>query len=181
MRTRRTVTVLATTAAALLVGASPALAEPGEGQGNSDWGQVASNTAQLDTSHSTTDDGEGAKGGGMGQHARSTQGANNNGGFTAQDLDGDGDGGNAFNIEFNTDSDGDGDNGRAGVGNATRSAPHNEECTCDGGNGQHALNNADAAETLDPVTGDLTTTAGGDAPDVSDELREGTSADESDE
>ena len=179
MRTRRTTTVLIVTSAALLLG-SPASAEPGEGQGNSDWGQVASNTAQLDTSHSTTDDGEDANGGGMGQHSRSTEGANQQGGFTAQDLDGDGDGGNAFGIEFNTDSDGDGDSGRLGVGNATRSEPHNEECTCDGGNGRHALNNADAAETLDPVTGDLTTTAGGTAPDSSDELREGTSAEGSD-
>ena len=181
MRTSRVATVLAATAAALLIGASPALAEPGEGQGNSDWGQVASNTAQLDTSHSTTDDGDDANCGGMGQHSRSTPGADEQGGFAATDTDGDGDGGNAFNIEFNTDSDGDGDSGRLGVGNATRSAPHNEECTCDGGNGQHALNNADAAVALDPVTGDLTTTAGGDAPDVSAELREGTSADESDD
>ena len=154
---------------------SPAYAEPGEGQGNSDWGQVASNTAQLDTSHSTTDDGDDANGGGMGQHSRSTEAANINGGFTAQDTDGDGDGGNAFDIEFNVKEDGE-DAGRLGVGNATRSAPHNEECTCDGGNGQHALNNAEAAATLDPVTGDLTETAGGTAPDFQDELEEGTSA-----
>jgi hypothetical protein len=168
MRARRPLTVLAIVASASLLGA-PAYAAPGEGQGNSDWGKVASNTAQLDTSHSTTDDGDDANGGGMGQHARSTQGANNNGGFAAQDLDGDGDGGNGFGIEFNTDG------GRLGVGNATRSAPHNEPSPSDGGNGRHATNNAGLAGTLDPVTGDFTENAGGTAPDFSDELREGTS------
>lgn len=172
MRTRRLVTVLAATTAAMLIGPA-ASAEPGEGQGNSDWGTVASNTAQLDTEHSTTDDGDDANGGGMGQHSRSTQGANENGGFAAQDIDGDGDGGNAFNIEFNTDG------GRLGVGNATRSAPHNEDSPSDGGNGRHATNNAALAEVLDPVTGDLTTTAGGDAPDFRDELEDGTSVDDS--
>jgi hypothetical protein len=178
---RRALTVLAIALVGLLIGGSPAFAGPNsDGQGNRDWGTVASNTAQLDTSHSTTDDGEDAKGGGMGQHARSTQGANNNGGFAAQDLDGDGDGGNAFGIEFNTDSDGDGDNGRLGVGNATRSAPHNEDSPSDGGNGRHATNNADAAAILDPVTGDRTTTAGGTAPDFEEQLEEGASTDADD-
>jgi hypothetical protein len=177
MRTlSRASAVVALATGALLI-SSPAAFAAGQGQGNSDWGKVISNTAQLDTSGITTDDGSDAKGGGMGLHARSTQAANNNGGFTEQDTDGDGDGGNAFGIEFNTDSDGDGDNGRLGVGNATRSAPHNEECTCDGGNGRHATNNATASETLNPLNGDLTVNAGGTAPDVSDELREGTSVD----
>lgn len=161
-----------TLALGLFLIGSPAWAAPGEGQGNSDWGQVASNTAQLDTSHSTTDDGDDANGGGMGQHSRSTQGANQQGGFAAEDTDGDGDGGNAFNITFNTDG------GRLGVGNATRSAPHNEPSPSDGGNGRHGTNNADLAAVLDPVTGDLTETAGGTAPDFSDELDEDTSTDE---
>lgn len=172
--------VLAAVFVALLVGAGTASADPNNDDGppgNSDWGTVASNTAQLDTDFAETDTGEDAKGGGMGQHSRSTQAANINGGFAGQDVDGDGDGGNAFGIEFNTDSDGDGDNGRLGVGNATRSAPHNEDSPSDGGQGRHATNNADAAETLNPTNGDLTVNAGGDAPDVSDELREGTSQD----
>ena len=68
-------------------------------------------------------------------------------------------------------------NGRAGVGNATRGAPHFAD-PGDGGQGIHALNNAEAAATLDPVTGDFTENAGGTAPDFSEELFEGTSADE---
>lgn len=178
---KRVFTILAVALAGLLIG-SPAFADPNpDGQGNRDWGKVISNTAQLDTSGITTDDGSDAKGGGMGLHARSTQAANNNGGFTEQDTDGDGDGGNAFGIEFNTDSDGDGDNGRLGVGNATRSAPHNEESPSAGGNGRHATNNVEASATLNPLNGDLTVNAGGTAPDVSDELREGTSKDTSDD
>ena len=158
---KRVFTILAVALAGLLIG-SPAFADPNpDGQGNRDWGTVISNTAQLDTSDITTDDGSDAKGGGMGLHARSTQAANNNGGFTEQDTDGDG------------------DNGRLGVGNATRSAPHNEESPSAGGNGRHATNNVEASATLNPLNGDLTVNAGGTAADVSDELREGTSKDDS--
>lgn len=168
--------VLVATFVALLVGAGSASAAPdSDGEGNRDWGVVASNTAQLDTSHSTTDDGDDANGGGMGQHSRSTAGANQQGGFAAQDTDGDGDGGNGFNIEFNTDG------GRLGVGNATQSPPHNEDSPSDGGNGRHATNNADLASVLDPVTGDFTTNAGGTAPDFEEELEEGASTDGDDE
>jgi hypothetical protein len=166
MRVRRPLTVLAVITTAGLLG-SPASAAPGDA-GNRDWGKVASNTAQLDTSHATADDGSDANGGAMGQHSRSTEAANINGGFAGQDTDGDGDGGNAFGIEFNTDG------GRQGVGNVSSGPPHNTD-PGDGGNGVHAINNANAAGTLDPVTGDLTESAGGTAPDSSDELLEGTS------
>lgn len=116
------------------------------GQLNKCWGQVASQTAKLDTP-------DGTSGGGMGQHSRSTQAANNNGGFAANNEEF---GANGFRITFNVDG------GRLGVGNATRGDPHFAE-PGDGGNGQHAINNAEAAETLNPVTGDFTTQAGGTA------------------
>jgi hypothetical protein len=115
------------------------------GQLNQCWGQIASQTAKLDTP-------EGTSGGGMGQHSRSTQAANNNGGFAANNEEF---GPNGFGIEFNTDG------GRLGVGNATRGAPHFAE-PGDGGNGQHAINNGSDVENglglstvLDPVTGDF--------------------------
>jgi hypothetical protein len=113
------------------------------GQLNQCWGQVASQTAKLDTP-------EGTSGGGMGQHSRSTQAANTNGGFASDS--------NGFGITFNVKEDG-GDAGRAGVGNATRGSPHFAE-PGDGGNGQHAINNGSDLENglglstvLDPVTG----------------------------
>jgi hypothetical protein len=127
---------------------------------------VASNTAQLDA-----DDTEGS-GGGMGRHSRSTEAADINGGFANSD--------NAFGIEFNTKDDGD-DAGRLGVGNATQSDPHNEDSPSDGGNGRHATNNADLASVINPVDGQLTTTAGGTSPDVEEELEEGASTDDDDE
>lgn len=113
------------------------------GQLNKCWGQVASQTAKLDTP-------DGTSGGGMGQHSRSTQAANTNGGFASDS--------NGFGITFNVKEDG-GDAGRAGVGNATRGSPHFAE-PGDGGNGQHAINNGSDLENglglstvLDPVTG----------------------------
>jgi len=113
------------------------------GQLNQCWGQVASQTAKLDTP-------EGTSGGGMGQHSRSTQAADTNGGFANSE--------NGFGITFNVKEDG-GDAGRAGVGNATRGSPHFAE-PGDGGNGQHAINNGSDLENglglstvLDPVTG----------------------------
>lgn len=160
-KTQAAVILVIATAAALI--GSPALAEP---QQNRDWGKVASNLARLDTDHSTAADGTDANGGAMGQHARSTQAADNNGGFTAT-------GSNGFGITFNVKEDGEQSAGRLGVGNATRGAPHNSE-PGDGGNGVHAINNANAAGILDPVTGDF---VGGDVPDFSEELLEGTSAD----
>ena len=167
-KTSRAGILVAVPAALLLIG-SPAFADPDDKAGNRDWGKVASNLAQLPTEHSTAPDGSDASGGAMGQHSRSTQAANNNGGFTAD--------GNGFGITFNVRDPDETNNGRLGVGNATRGAPHNQESPSDGGQGQHALNNADAAAILDPVTGDFTTNAGGTAPDFSEELRDGTSAD----
>lgn len=111
------------------------------GQLNQCWGQIASQTAQLDTP-------DGTSGGGMGQHSRSTQAANLNGGFAAT--------GNGFGIQFNVDG------GRDGVGNVSAGENHNTH-PGDGGNGQHAINNAGLAEALNPVTGQRTTAAGGTA------------------
>jgi hypothetical protein len=115
------------------------------GQLNECWGQVASQTAKLDTP-------DGTSGGGMGQHVRSTQAADINGGFASD---------NGFGITFNVKEDG-GNAGRLGVGNATRSAPHFDE-PGDGGNGQHAINNGSDSDNglglsnvLDPVTGQFT-------------------------
>jgi hypothetical protein len=116
------------------------------GQLNQCWGQVASGIAQLDTP-------EGTSGGGMGQHSRSTQAANNNGGFANDN--------NGFGITFNVKEDG-GNAGRVGVGNVSAGPPHNTH-PGDGGNGQHAINNSNEtsgagfANILDPVTGQFQT------------------------
>jgi hypothetical protein len=116
------------------------------GQLNQCWGQVASGIAQLDTP-------EGTSGGGMGQHSRSTQAANQNGGF-ANDQ-------NGFGIQFNVKEDG-GNAGRTGVGNVSKGDPHNAH-PGDGGNGTHAINNSNEtsgagfANILDPVTGQFQT------------------------
>ncbi len=168
MRKSRVIAVLMSTAAAMMIG-SPALADSPQdpditGQGNKNWGKVASNLAQLPTEGSTARDGSDANGGAMGQHARATTAADNNGGFANSD--------NGFNIQLNV-KDADGNAGRDGVGNATRGAPHNSE-PGDGGNGTHAVNNAEASAFLNPITGERTTKAGGTAEDVSGELLEGT-------
>jgi hypothetical protein len=108
------------------------------GQLNQCWGQIASQVAKLDTP-------DGTSGGGMGQHSRSTQAANTNGGFASDS--------NGFGIQFNVDG------GRTGVGNVSKGSPHNSH-PGDGGNGQHAINNGSDTENgagfstiLDPVTG----------------------------
>jgi hypothetical protein len=109
---------------------------------NECWGQIASQTAKLDTP-------DGTSGGGMGQHSRSTQAANTNGGFASDD--------NAFGITFNVDG------GRQGVGNVSADAdgPHQAH-PGDGGNGQHAINNGGQfAALLNPVTGEATPALGG--------------------
>jgi hypothetical protein len=163
---RRAATLAGLALAGLLINGAPAYAAPGDA-GNRDWGKVSSNLAQLDTDHSTAPDGTEANGGAHGQHSRSTTAANINGGFASDD--------NAFGITFNEREEGETNNGRSGVGNVTRDV-HNAD-PGDGGNGVHAVNNANLSSTLDPVTGRLTEAAGGDAPDFSDELLEGTSAD----
>ncbi len=168
MRKCRAVAVLVSTAAAMMVG-SPALADnaqdPGTtGQGNKDWGKVASNLARLPTEGSTAPDGSDANGGAMGQHARSTTAADNNGGFANSSC---------F-IKLNV-KDADGNAGRDGVGNVSRDFHDSEPG--DGGNGTHAVNNAELAERVNPVTCERTTNVGGTAEDVSGELLEGTSAD----
>lgn len=167
MRKSRVIAVLVSAAAAMMIG-SPALADspqdPGTtGQGNKDWGTVASNLAQLSTEGSTAPDGSDANGGAMGQHSRATTAADNNGGFANSDND--------FGITFNV-KDPDGNAGRDGVGNVTRDVHDSEPG--DGGNGTHAVNNAELAGVLNPVNGE--STANG-AEDVSGELLEGTSAD----
>jgi hypothetical protein len=118
------------------------------GQLNQCWGQVASQLAKVGTP-------DGTSGGGMGQHSRSTQAADTNGGFANSD--------NAFGITFNVDG------GRTGVGNVSKGAPHNAN-PGDGGNGQHAINNSSdttnglgLATILNPVNGQLTTAVGGTA------------------
>jgi hypothetical protein len=168
VQTRRVIMMLVIVPTALLAGAGTAYAGPdSDGQGNRDWGTVASNQAQLDT-----DFAEGS-GGGMGRHSRSTTAADINGGFASSD--------NAFGITFNEENE-DGNHGRLGVGNATRSDPHNEESPSDGGNGRHATNNADLAAVINPVDGQFTETSGlGDSPDVEEELEEGASTDGDDE
>jgi hypothetical protein len=104
----------------------------------------------------------------MGQHSRSTQAADINGGFASSD--------NAFGITLSDNTDG--STGRLGVGNASaapRDVGGHETAPGDGGNGQHALDNAGPlSSTLNPVNGQLTTNAGGTAPDVSSELLQGT-------
>lgn len=149
---RRTTEVLS---AAVIFGfAATAMAQAAEndpsvgGQLNRCWGQVAGQIAKLDTP-------DGTSGGGMGQHSRSTQAANNNGGFAANNEEY---GPNAFGITFNTDG------GRQGVGNVSKDpeGPHNVH-PGDGGNGQHAINNSTSgfSAVLNPVTGDATPAAGG--------------------
>ena len=106
--------------------------DPGTGgQLNQCWGQVASQLAQFATP-------DGTSGGGMGQHSRSTQAANQNGGFASDN--------NAFEITLNVDG------GREGVGNVSNGPPHSTH-PGDGGNGQHAINNGNLAAVLDPVDG----------------------------
>ncbi len=123
------------------------------GRLNECWGQIINQTAKLETP-------EGTKGGAMGQHVRATRAADMNGGFANSN--------NGFGITFN-ELNAEGNHGRAGVGNATRGAPHFAE-PGDGGNGQHAINNgSDTANgeglsiILNPVTGEFTTEAGGTA------------------
>ena len=120
------------------------------GQLNQCWGQVASQVAKLKTP-------DGTSGGGMGQHSRSTQAADTNGGFASSD--------NGFGITFNVDG------GRQGVGNVSADAngPH-QAAPGDGGNGQHAINNSSdtvnglgLSTILNPVTGEFTTAVGGTA------------------
>lgn len=102
------------------------------GQQNKCWGETASGIAKLDGAAGTS-------GGGMGQHSRSTQAANRNGGFASDD--------NALGISFNVNG------GRAGVGNASKGNPHNVH-PGDGGNGVHGANNGQVfAASVDPVTG----------------------------
>jgi hypothetical protein len=101
------------------------------GQLNQCWGQVASQLAQLD----------GATGGGMGNHSRSTTAVNNVGGF-------------ADGSPITLNGLNDGNHGRQGVGNVSAGPPHNT-APGDGGNGVHAINNALATARLDPVTGDF--------------------------
>lgn len=113
------------------------------GQLNQCWGDAASQTAKLSTP-------DGTSGGGMGQHSRSTTAADINGGFASSDTP----------FQFNADPGQEGGNGRLGVGNATRSDPHNVQ-PGDGGNGQHGINNIDFSNPdpgtgfpgIDPVTG----------------------------
>ncbi|MGY1632740.1 hypothetical protein ACI784_13650 [Geodermatophilus sp. SYSU D01186] len=171
VRKRAAAVVLAGAAGFMMMGAPVAMADNPHpvdrvantpkvgGQLNSAWGEVASNLAQLDTTA------EGGTGGAMGQHSRSTKAADNNGGFASSD--------NALGITLSDNTDG--STGREGVGNvsADDEGPHGVN-PGDGGNGQHALNNARLAGVLNPVNGELTTTVGGTAPDVSSELLEGT-------
>jgi hypothetical protein len=107
------------------------------GQKNSCWGDAASGTAQLDEQAS------------MGRHSMSTQAANKHDGFAANTEDRD----NIFNITFNV-KDADGNAGRQGVGNVSADVDQHNMHPGDGGNGVHAENNAEAAERIDPVTGD---------------------------
>jgi hypothetical protein len=111
--------------------------DPGTGgQLNQAWGKTASDLAKQED--------ESVKGHGLGAHSRSTQAANNVGGFASDN--------NAFGITFNVKEDG-GNAGRQGVGNVSKNPPHNVH-PGDGGNGQHALNNANLSEVVDPVTGE---------------------------
>jgi hypothetical protein len=144
----------AASAGALLISATAAAAQAQNdpqtgGPLNREWGAVASRLAK-ESDDSVT-------GGGMGAHSRSTRAADINGGFANSD--------NGFGITLNS-RDGDGNAGRDGVGNVSRGSVHNAH-PGDGGNGQHALNNADAAGRLDPVTGELVG-AGGEARDLTD-------------
>ena len=106
------------------------------GQLNREWGAAISQIAKMRDDSVT--------GGGMGAHARSTQAADNVGGFANSN--------NAFGITFNEKEEG-GNAGRQGVGNVSKNSPHNVH-PGDGGNGQHALNNLALTNRLDPVTGE---------------------------
>jgi hypothetical protein len=99
------------------------------------WGKVASQMGQN---------------GWMGQHSKSTQAANNTGGFASDD--------NGFGITFNV-KDEDGNAGRDGVGNVSKgeNSPHTVH-PGDGGNGAHAITNAGLADILHPATGEFHTT-----------------------
>jgi hypothetical protein len=143
--TRRTTTFAGAAAMALALGlATPAWAQSThveqdpavKGNLNKCWGQIASQTAKLGTP-------EGTSGGGMGQHSRATKAADINGGFAAT--------GNGFGITFNVNG------GRQGVGNVSADANgFHQTHPGDGGNGQHAMNNAGLATVLNPVTGQST-------------------------
>lgn len=106
------------------------------GQLNREWGAAIGQIAKMRDDSVT--------GGGMGAHARSTQAADNVGGFANSN--------NAFGITFNEKEEG-GNAGRQGVGNVSKNSPHNVH-PGDGGNGQHALNNLALTNRLDPVTGE---------------------------
>jgi hypothetical protein len=137
----------------LLGAASSAGAEPAL---NRCWGEIRSQLNQLETP-------EGTKGGAGGQHSRSTQAADKNGGFAHS--------GNDFRITFNVGVDADkdgkidpGTKGRTGVGNVSDGPPHSDPNTKDRGNsyiGQHAINNGNDASglgfanILDPVSGEF--------------------------
>jgi hypothetical protein len=151
----KAITLAGAAAIALLALSGVAMAQQDPstgGQLNKCWGKIASATAQL-----TVND-PNIKGGAMGAHVRSSQGADRVGGFASTTND--------FPVNFNEDG------GRLGVGGATRSFPHFEE-PGDGGIGQHAINNGvgdnglGLANTFDPVTGnriatqDPSTTTGG--------------------
>jgi hypothetical protein len=110
------------------------------GQLNQCWGVVASQLAQLD----------GATGGGMGNHSRSTTAANNVGGFASSN--------NQLNItlnarDLNAPNQAGGVPSRQGVGNVSAGSIH-QTPTGDGGNGQHGINNGEFfSPQLNPVTG----------------------------
>ena len=134
------------------VGQDPAVT----GQLNQAWGQTASKSAKLDTP-------EGTSGGGMGQHSRSTEAADRNGGFASDD--------NAFGITFNV-KDADGNAGRQGVGNVSAGAQGlHQTAPGDEGNGQHAISNGGTfASLLNSVTGEATAALGGSGEDMSGQL-----------
>ena len=115
------------------------------GQLNQCWGQIASQLAKVEPTGDV-------KGGGMGAHSRSTQAADQVGGFANSN--------NAFGITFNVDG------GRTGVGNVSKGQPHNVH-PGDGGNGAHAINNSSTggfrfSSILDPTNGQLVGAGGVD-------------------
>lgn len=144
--------IVGTGAGLATAAASQAVNDPSVGgQMNQCWGQIRSQLNQLETA-------PGTKGGAGGQHSRSTEAANKNGGFASDS--------NGFGITFNVGVDADGDGkidpgskGRQGVGNVSKGAPHNAH-PGDGGNGQHAMNNSNNdgigfSNILDPVSGEF--------------------------
>lgn len=98
------------------------------------WGEFASATAHLP--------GIDGKGGGMGAHSRSTTAADNVGGFANSE--------NIFTITFNEEN-ADGNHARNGAANQTRVLGFEPKS---GGMGQHAVANCQAANNIDPVTGE---------------------------